>query len=70
MKAAAGFMILAALIAFLACVAVKEQAPQPRMPVVDVSADDPCELIDHRSPGYLHPWEPVTDPDKDPRSYA
>lgn len=45
MKAAAGFMIMAAFIAFLACVAVKEQAPQPRMPVAEAHSP-PCPRID------------------------
>ena len=31
---------------------------------------DACAAIDYRLPGYLHPWEPIDNPDKDPRSFA
>ena len=37
---------------------------------VEMTPAAACDPIDHRSPGYKHPWEPVTDRQRDPRAVA
>lgn len=62
-------MILAAVIAVLTCVAVKEQAPQPRMPVVEarVKVQQPMCVLPYR---WFHTCDEHDCPSRRPRSYA
>ena len=65
MKAAA--LIFAALAALFVLTRWGDDRHPLALSVTPAAA---CDPIDHRTPGYRHPWHPITDRDKDPRTVA
>lgn len=66
MRTYLAILILGITLAVLAtCAALPDEQEGPT-----VTFASGCPPLDYRTPGYRHPWEPITDRDKDPRSFA
>ena len=65
MNAHAAFLLLIIALAVLLFCRPREQEMR-----IDMKPAAACEPIDYRTPGYRHPWEPIIDRNKDPRSFA
>lgn len=64
-------MIALLLLLLLAAVLfLRPREQELRIDPTPAAQVEPCPRLDYRTPGYRHPWEPIEDPDKDPRSYA